>query len=563
MPGGLFARLKDWVSTEDVTAVDLNAEFDNIINNLVPGQFDDYELNVPQMQMQTDPGELGTEILATTLAGEIERIRFILHEITGKTYWYQSPSSSISDIAAAVGGGITPNRLSSGRTVATSLQPAFLIADGTAKSVRVDGNPIPFVYYVEGVAYTISTDVVFSGLASPPATNNTALVNDANFSGQVWTKYLGEEGTEIPIDTVGSEISNLAGKLAAFKIVNGGNTEYFIAEVGTNKLLKAKRGYFFDSADAPFPRIALADNNVITLMKLSWIYARSDGTLTVSYTNPVYAHDEPLSPSVNDYWFDLANNKWKTFSISSFVDADATLIGVCFQDAISTLGARSFEFFINYGATNSLELLLLSSTQVKTRYPGSQINVWGSNFKLDQGSLTWDITTDLEFGVSESPSTLYYLYVTETGDVQISDIKPYDRREDLNGFFHPYNSWRFVGTAYNNGSSNLTVVNSLVSRYGGIPITPAISSTQYLDASERILALDSTAAAFSLYLPSAASTGCSETIRMRIVADGNPITLYPMAGSGDTIEGETSQQIQTKGTVVELQSNGISDWAVV
>jgi hypothetical protein len=57
-----------------------------------PGGCDDYSTNVAQMQSAVDPGEVGTESLPTDLAGEIQRLRQLIKEITGKTYWYESPA---------------------------------------------------------------------------------------------------------------------------------------------------------------------------------------------------------------------------------------------------------------------------------------------------------------------------------------------------------------------------------------------------------------------------------------------------------------------------------------
>ena len=53
---------------------------------------DDYSVDNTQMQSTTDPGEVGTESKATTLAGELERLRLILKEITGEAQWYVTPA---------------------------------------------------------------------------------------------------------------------------------------------------------------------------------------------------------------------------------------------------------------------------------------------------------------------------------------------------------------------------------------------------------------------------------------------------------------------------------------
>ncbi len=73
-----------------LTAVIYNTDHQNHIDNSVPLQFDDYSTNTTQMQVVADPGEVGTESAATTLAGELARLRFMLKEIKGTNQWYQT-----------------------------------------------------------------------------------------------------------------------------------------------------------------------------------------------------------------------------------------------------------------------------------------------------------------------------------------------------------------------------------------------------------------------------------------------------------------------------------------
>lgn len=95
-----------------LTAAIYNADHQNHIDNHVPDQMDDYSSSVSQMRTQTDPGESGSESQATSLAGEIERIRFIIAEITGNTYWYESPSQSIDSVTSVtVSDTILPNQI--------------------------------------------------------------------------------------------------------------------------------------------------------------------------------------------------------------------------------------------------------------------------------------------------------------------------------------------------------------------------------------------------------------------------------------------------------------------
>lgn len=79
-----------------LTAAIYNADHQNHIDNGVPAQLDDYSVSTTQMRSTTDPGESGSESLATTLAGEIERIRFAIKECKGTTYWYETPASNLA-----------------------------------------------------------------------------------------------------------------------------------------------------------------------------------------------------------------------------------------------------------------------------------------------------------------------------------------------------------------------------------------------------------------------------------------------------------------------------------
>lgn len=81
-----------------LTAALYNAAHQNHINNAVPLQHDDYSVDVTQMRTEADPGEVGTESLATSTAGEFERLRFAIREIKGTAYWYQSPQQSLTSL---------------------------------------------------------------------------------------------------------------------------------------------------------------------------------------------------------------------------------------------------------------------------------------------------------------------------------------------------------------------------------------------------------------------------------------------------------------------------------
>jgi hypothetical protein len=554
--GANFPRIKVWVSTEDVVYSDLNAEFDNVLNNLTAANVDDYSANVSQMQSTADPGEVGSESLATSVAGELQRLRHLIGEITGEDEWYESPVSSLLGLANAIGTGLTDNRIVSGRvrSAGTNDMPIFLVPNGAAKTVTVKGSATNFIYFVNGTEYTISTDVSLTGLTAAPSSNNTCLVNESGAVDDEYTKYLGEDGSVITVDTMGTEISALVGSFAAFKL-DGASTEYFIAYVkSTTELSKAYRGFFFDSSDAPGARSGYTDNDVITLMKLTWVFAKTDGTLTACYNNPVFSKDEPSSPAVGDFWFDIANNKWKIYGVGSFSDANAQLIGVCFQNTSATIGARSFEFFTAVDSVNTYELAYQSATQVKSRFPNSLANVWGTTVKSGFGLRTWDITLDRDTGISETSSTYYYAYLTNYGDVVLSTVRPYDRREDLRGHYHPAASWRCLGRFFNNSSSDIDAssVDSYFTRYDAKPLQDVTAAT-HIEVIPRTIRFSGASA--SEFLPPAAKTKGQEFF---FVHNGTSISqVYTLTGFGTEVIGSgTTYGLYTNGETLNVYSDG-------
>lgn len=58
-----------------------NTDHQNHVNNQIPTSLDDYEVSVAQMQIVADPAPSGTPSRATSLAGEIVRLRYALKDV--------------------------------------------------------------------------------------------------------------------------------------------------------------------------------------------------------------------------------------------------------------------------------------------------------------------------------------------------------------------------------------------------------------------------------------------------------------------------------------------------
>ena len=120
-----------------------------------------------------------------------------------------------------------------------------------------------------------------------------------------------------------------------------------------------------------------------------------------------------------------------------WVDSDATLVGICMQDTVATVAARSFDFFKSFDANNNIRLEQQDVTEIRSTEPGQEISVYGTTFRFEEDYLRWSITADLVSGESEAPDVVYYAYVTDLGETKLTEIAPHDRRADLRGFYHP------------------------------------------------------------------------------------------------------------------------------
>lgn len=446
---GLFNRIKNWIGLETLTDDDLNKEFNNIIQHFTPEFMDDFSASISQMRQTLNPGGVGTEVPATSLSEELQQLRYMLKSFSGEAQWYSPPESNLAELALLFSPAVG---ITSGRVDAFK-QPMWLVPNGAALSVQLQAASTQLVTSIS----TFNSDITKSSLTAAPSSNNTALVNQSGLSGEAYSQYLGEGDSVIPIDNIGSEISALNGTRAAFKV----GSEFFICDIDTTNgyLKNAYRGFFFDSTDANLGRSAISDNDTLTLMKLTWVFATivsSVQGLDVTYNQPTVSYDEPATPSAGDYWFDLSSfgGQWKKYSGASFTAIQAIFIGNCLQDSTNCVAARSVDLSKSYSDFNGVEMDRRSNSLARSKKPGAQVSVYGRTFYLDPDFGTWDMATDLDSGVTENASTTYYFYINTLGDRLISDKAPHNRYHDLRGAYHPFRPYRCVGSVYNDGSSN-------------------------------------------------------------------------------------------------------------
>ena len=354
------------------------------------------------------------------------------------------------------------NRIISGKTRSTSGQPNFLDPDGSAAAVTIEGAATTLSVSINGTVIEITTDIDKTGLTTAPGSNNTCAINDTSFLDQAESKYYGEIDSQKPtitIDTVGSEISDRVGQMIALKT---GTSEIMFGFLkSATEFTDVRRGFLFDSSNAPIVRETIANNDTLTLLEIGWIFITNDSlTVDVTYITPVYGFTAPSGPATGDYWYDLTNQVWKRFSGVEFVSINRTLLGVCVQDTSNCIGARSFDFDNSFDDTNTIDAEVFSDTVVRSVTPDNSINIYGTSVEIPYTHIDFDNSADMETG-SVAADTEYFLYLTTDGESQISVERPYDRLGDLRGKYHPYNNWRYICDAKTDADSDwLSVISS-------------------------------------------------------------------------------------------------------
>ena len=101
MSSGLYTHTTRGVGTV-LTAAIYNADHQNHITNHNPSMMGGFSDSVGEMQTNVDPGGLGTESLASSLAEELAHIRFVIKRLQGTAQWYMAPVTTL----ATIGGGV-------------------------------------------------------------------------------------------------------------------------------------------------------------------------------------------------------------------------------------------------------------------------------------------------------------------------------------------------------------------------------------------------------------------------------------------------------------------------
>lgn len=172
-----------------LTASIYNTDHQNHIDNNIPSAIDDASSSVGSMQTTVDPGTAGSESLATTLEGEIHRLRFAIKEIKGTAQWYGpiTPADpervGVNFIVDGIGVAITPGVAGFIEIpFACTIVQASLLADQTG-SIVVD-------LWKDSYANYQPTDADSITSATPLTIASALKAQDTTLSG--WTVALAQ-----------------------------------------------------------------------------------------------------------------------------------------------------------------------------------------------------------------------------------------------------------------------------------------------------------------------------------------------------------------------------------
>ncbi len=193
MSTGNYTLRKTYVDGDILSATDYIADHQQHIDNQNPLATGAYSDSVTQMRTFTDTGNVNSESLASTLAGEIERLRFAIKHIKETLYgsaitqWYSKsysvvvPDGTVTNVKIADGAVTTSkladNSVTSAKIVDGSIATADL-ADGSITTNKLANAAVTFAKMAAGVGKVATGSYVGDG-------NNNRQITGVGFQPKV------------------------------------------------------------------------------------------------------------------------------------------------------------------------------------------------------------------------------------------------------------------------------------------------------------------------------------------------------------------------------------------
>jgi|GEM_PF-6860405 len=215
--GATFSRVKTWIDAEYLYASDINAEFDNILNNLTPSGVDDASATDVAMRATADPYSGGAINKPVDLLGEIQRLRYMVQQLHGREYWYLPPLKTIwipaNEMTPAASNGPAEGSSANGTNNLTLPYLAFDGATEETAFAMIQFDP-------SWLAGTIKAKAVWAGSTgcsaadtveweiSATAINDDEVIGSHSYTSQVISDAVtADNGTDLQITSATPEIT--------------------------------------------------------------------------------------------------------------------------------------------------------------------------------------------------------------------------------------------------------------------------------------------------------------------------------------------------------------------
>ena len=336
-----------------------------------------------------------------------------------------------------------PHRITGASQDSTTKFPDFLDPAGVAGGLSCDllATATAFRAIINDVTTTVSADTTFSALTAAPAANNTCLVDDIGLAGAASTKILGElDSKEITIDTIGSEIDAIDGEIAAFLV----GAEVFLALVDTsnNKLWPIYRGW------AGTSRVALSNNDPITLLHINTLLLKNDGSTKVASDYcPETVTTSPAAGTAGKIYIERNTNKIG-YDTGAAIDYGYMIVGYAICDDTDCLYADHWDLELYWKDDIDVNYVITTSTTLTIK-SGSAVSVNGKiiRFTDDYAATT---AANMDVGETMGADIAMYLYMREDGGLVFSRVAPRRYSAIKKGCYHPLKYFRCVGEAFTN-----------------------------------------------------------------------------------------------------------------
>lgn len=232
MPANFTLPLQTVIPGQLITAALWNHEWEHIDTNFTPDGMDDARLNDTAFETDVDPYPGSVNSRPTTLTGELQRLRFQIRNITGKSKWQFDPDVDIATFKTRFDAYTHSGAANQGPQLGSAA-----LQDGAVTTAKIaDSNVTTAKIADSNVTNAKIADVAASKITG--TISNSQIANNAVDENKIATSVAGNGlggggGSPLSVNTDDSTIEKSSD---ALRVKDAGITEAKLATAVVNKL---------------------------------------------------------------------------------------------------------------------------------------------------------------------------------------------------------------------------------------------------------------------------------------------------------------------------------------